>query len=235
MSDVTAAIARRIIRAPAQGRVVLAGIAGGVGVGKSTWAAALSGALAAAGSRAVVVSSDSFLHPNSELDRRGLTLEKGSPASFDVEALEAFLAAAGGGGLPMRIPVHSHLTYDIDGFQEVPEAEAVILDGVNVLQPEIRRHLDLAMYLDADVADTRRWFLERFERLRQVARHQPGSFYAQFAALTDDQSAAIADWTWDNMNLPNLVRHIEPTRCAADLVVRAGPDHSLTLSRGSGS
>lgn len=230
-AEVTPAIAETIVSRSSVGPVALVGIAGGVGVGKSTWAAELASALDDAGSRAAVVSSDSFLHPNAELERRGLTLEKGAPATFDVPAIETFLRSARDGRLPQRIPVHSHITYDIDGEQEVPAAGVVILDGVNVLQPEIRHHLDLGLYLDASVDDNRRWFLERFAHLRELARSDSRSFYAQFAALTDDQSAAVAEWTWEHINLPNLRRHIEPTRAAADLVVVAGPDHSLSFER----
>ena len=228
-SGVTADLAQQILDTPVAGRVRVVGLAGGVGVGKSTWADALVGEIRRRGSTAVVVSSDSFLHPNAVLDQLGLTLEKGSPASFDVDALVRFLTATRAGALPLEVPVHSHLTYDIDGRRTVPAAEVVVLDGVNVLQPPIRALLDLAVYLDAEIADNRRWFLERFEQLRDAARDDARSFYAQFVALSDEQCAAVANWTWDEMNLPNLLTHIQPTRRLADVVIHAAPDHSLNV------
>lgn len=232
MPDVTAELVDHILTTDPTDRVRVVGIAE-VGVGKSSWADQLVDAMRHRGARAVVVSSDSFLHPNAELDRLGLTLAKGTPASFNVDALVSFVSAARGGALPLEVPIHSHVTYDIGGHRTVPAADVVILDGLNVLQPAIRPLLDVAIYLHADLADNRRWFLDRFRRLREAARSDPSSFYAQFATMSDTQSAAVAEWTWDEMNLPNLLDHISPTRRSADIVVLAGPDHSLSFIRSS--
>ena len=88
---------------PGGGRGILVGLSGGVGVGKSTTAAAVSGHLAELhGLPTTVVSSDGFLFTNAELDARGLTARKGFPESYDRDAIDAFIAAVRAGVDPLR-------------------------------------------------------------------------------------------------------------------------------------
>ena len=96
------------------------GIVGSVAVGKSTIAEVLRGLLGPEGGsrRVEVVSSDSFLLPRAELERRGLMDRKGFPESYDRAALFHFLAAVRDGASGMAIPTYSHLLYDV-----VPDAQ----------------------------------------------------------------------------------------------------------------
>ncbi|HEY8481635.1 MAG TPA: type I pantothenate kinase, partial [Spirillospora sp.] len=77
----------------------LIGIAGSVAVGKSTVARLLRALLSRWPERPVVelVTTDSFLLPNSVLSERGLLDRKGFPESYDRQALVRFVSAVKSG------------------------------------------------------------------------------------------------------------------------------------------
>jgi type I pantothenate kinase len=206
---------------------VLVGLAGGVSVGKSTTAATLADRLATHhGLTTAVVASDGFLFSTAELAERGLTHRKGFPESYDHAAIHGFIGAVRNGDDPLRVPVYDHLFYDVlPDLVEVPRARVVILEGVNVLH--FSDHLDLGVYVDADEADARRWFVTRVLGLRDEAADVPGAYLHPFRDVGDDDVAAMALGVWEAINLPNLVEHIEPTRQHADVVVLKGPDHGV--------
>src|SRR3954447_19467626 len=69
------------------------GLAGSVAVGKSTTARVLQQMLAhwPAHPEVALVTTDGFLHPNAELERRGLMHRKGFPESYNRKALLRFV------------------------------------------------------------------------------------------------------------------------------------------------
>ena len=217
-------VSRRRTKTP-----VLLGIAGGVGVGKSTAAAVVCEHLEAASVRVEVVCTDAFLLPNAELDARGVSMRKGFPESFDVPAFDACLAALEAGSPGVEIPVYSHATYDRapGEVQVLGPADVVIVEGVNALQSPVVEHLDLAVYIDADEADMRIWFVDRFLALCEAAMADETSFYRGFAGMTPEQQRDIAEWTWHEINGVNLHEHIAPSRSRANWVVSKRRDHSI--------
>ncbi len=72
------------------------GVAGSVAVGKSTSARLLRALLGRWDTtpRVELVTTDGFLFPNAELDRRGLMQRKGFPGSYDRRALLRFVRRA---------------------------------------------------------------------------------------------------------------------------------------------
>jgi type I pantothenate kinase len=209
---------------------VLLGIAGGVGVGKTTTADIVRSHLLEASMSVEIVGTDSFLLPNAELERRGIAMRKGFPESFDTDALDACLRAiAARGTAGVELPVYSHATYDRvpDRVRVLEPADVVIVEGVNALQPPMVEHLDVAVYLDADEADMEAWFVERFLALCEEAVDDPGSFYRGFVTMSRAQQAGVAEWTWREINLVNLRDHIAPSRAAATRVLRKQRDHSI--------
>ena len=73
-----------------------------------------------------------------------------------------------------------------------------MLEGVNVLQRGSGRvyvsdFVDFALYLDAEEADVRRWYLERFLALRNGAFQRPESYFHRYAQLSDEEAVAVAD------------------------------------------
>jgi type I pantothenate kinase len=86
---------------------------------------------------------------------------------------------------------------------------------------------DFSIYVDADEALIRQWYVERFKALRQTAFADPRSYFHRYAGLTDAEAESTAGSIWDAINLPNLTQHILPTRPRANLILRKGPSHRV--------
>ena len=193
------------------------GIAGSVAVGKSTTARLMqraAGALARAPAVALVT-TDGFLLPNAELERRGLLDRKGFPESYDRKALLRFVIDIKSGMDEVEAPVYSHLVYDVRARRAGRGAppDIVIIEGLNVLQPARVRadgRPGLAVSDFFDFSRLRRrghrrhppWYVERFLRLRETAFRDPASYFARYAALSEDEAVAEADWIWDDDQRP---------------------------------
>ena len=214
------------------------GVAGSVAVGKSTVARLLRDLLATWPETPSVdlVTTDGFLYSNAELEHRGLTDRKGFPESYDRRALLRFVSEVKSGVAEVSAPVYSHLLYDVlpDERVVIRQPDILIIEGINVLQPPTMRHplavsdlFDFSIYVDAREADIRRWFVDRFLRLRQSAFSDPNSFFRQFAELDDDTAVATAQGFWDDINHPNLEHNIRPTRARATLILRKEHDHRV--------
>ena len=217
-------------------------IAGSVAVGKSTTARVLRTLLTRWPNTPKVdlVTTDGFLMPNATLLREGLMERKGFPESYDISALLAFLRDIKAGKGHVTAPVYSHLTYDIVPGQmiTVDRPDILILEGLNVLQtsrlprdgrvaPFVSDFFDFSIYLDADEAEVRRWYVERFLSLRGTAFQDPKSYFHRYAALSDQEAREIALSLWTRINLVNLFDNILPTRPRADLIINKGADHSI--------
>ena len=217
------------------------GLAGSVGVGKSTAARILRELLARGAEHPKVdlVTTDGFLHPRRVLEERGLMGRKGFPESYDRPRLIGFLADLKGGQSPLTGPVYSHLTYDIVPGETVTldQPDIVILEGLNVLQVASDRpgearvfvsdFFDFSLYVDAPETDIRRWYVERFLLLRATAFKEPQSYFHRYASLSDDAAEQTAETIWDTINGPNLRENILPTRERAHLVLVKGRDHRV--------
>jgi type I pantothenate kinase len=154
--------------------------------------------------------------------------------------MRAFVAAVKSGLPTVTAPVYSHHTYDIvpNATTTVSSPDVLIIEGLNVLQPASLRdpegaalavsdYFDVSIYVDADAADVRRWYVDRFLSLRKTAFARPDSYFRMFASLTDDEARERAEEIWDSINAPNLERNIAPTRSRATIILRKGPDHSV--------
>jgi type I pantothenate kinase len=222
------------------------GLAGSVAVGKSTTARVLAQMLAhwPAHPNVSLVTTDGFLLPNAELERRGLMHRKGFPESYDRRALLKFVMDIKSGRDEVVAPTYSHLTYDVVPEQPVVirHPDIVIVEGLNVLQPARPREdgqaglavsdfFDFSVYVDASERDIRRWYVERFLRLRETAFRDPASYFSKYGTLTEDEAVTEASRIWDSINGPNLVENIVPTRSRATLVLRKARDHSVRYVR----
>ena len=218
------------------------GIAGSVAVGKSTTARLLQALLARwpEHPRVELVTTDGFLLPNAELERRGLMARKGFPESYDRRALTRFVADVKSGRPEVNAPVYSHLVYDIVPGERltVRRPDILIVEGLNVLQPAapgsdgrirmgLADYFDFSIYVDARTDDIERWYLDRFKQLRATAFTDPDSYFRRFAALSEQEALEQARTFWQRINLPNLVENVLPTRRRATLVLRKGPDHDI--------
>jgi type I pantothenate kinase len=221
------------------------GVAGSVAVGKSTTARVLREMMARWPDtpRVELVTTDGFLYPNAELERRGLMERKGFPESYDRRALLRFVSQIKAGCADVRAPVYDHLTYDIVPRKEivVRRPDVLIVEGLNVLQPSRRTgrssnlavsdFFDFSIYVDARVRDVRQWYVDRFLSLRSTSFAKPQSYFHRYATLSDDEAAAKATSIWESINEPNLVENVTPTRSRATLVLTKGSDHSVQRVR----
>jgi len=108
------------------------GVAGSVAVGKSTIARLLRELMSRWPDtpRVELVTTDGFLYPNAELERRGIMHRKGFPESYDRRALVQFLTDVKSGAPEVRAPFYSHMKYDIvpDAVITVRRPDVVIVE-----------------------------------------------------------------------------------------------------------
>ncbi|MFD1714670.1 type I pantothenate kinase [Amnibacterium flavum] len=214
------------------------GIAGSVAVGKSTVARLLRELLSRweGTPRVELVTTDGFLFPNAELERRGIMDRKGFPESYDRRKLLRFVSRVKSGVSEVRAPFYSHLNYDIVPSAEivVHQPDVLIVEGLTVLQPPsptsnlaLSDLFDFSIYVDARTSDIARWYEERFLRLQRGAFADPKSYFHRYASLTESEARARAQTIWTEINEPNLTQNVLPTRSRATLVLRKSGDHAV--------
>jgi type I pantothenate kinase len=214
------------------------GIAGSVAVGKSTVSRLLRELLARweGTPKVALITTDGFLYPNAELEKRSLMHRKGFPESYDRLALLNFVADIKSGKENVKAPVYSHLTYDLvpGKFDTVSSPDVVIIEGLNVLQSPgadqettLSDYFDFKIYVDAETKNISKWFLNRFYELRESAFTNPQSYFHRYAEMPIEKALERANKIWDTINLPNLIENILPTRSRATLVLRKGNQHAV--------
>ncbi|NNC79525.1 MAG: type I pantothenate kinase [Acidimicrobiales bacterium] len=223
---------------PAQPIPFIIGLAGSVAVGKSTAARVLQALLATwpEHPNVALVTTDGFLHPNAELERRGLMDRKGFPESYDTARMVDMLRDVTS-GQTVEVPTYSHLRYDVvpGGEIIVDQPDVLIVEGLNVLQANgessrlfVSDFFDFGIYIDAAETDIRKWYIERFLALQDSVFTRPDSYFHHYAHLSETESIDVAGLIWDSINGPNLHENIAPTRTRADLVMTKSADHAVS-------
>ena len=220
------------------------GVAGSVASGKSTTSRILRALLQRwrTSPKVDLVTTDGFLLQNAVLEERGLSARKGFPESYDRGALLTFLSDIKSGKADVKVPVYSHLFYDVvpGEYVTIDRPDILVVEGLNILQPgELPKtgkpllfasdFLDFSIYIDADEDDLRDWFMARFRTLRETAFTDPNSFFHRFAEMSQDEAEKFGLWAWDAITLPNLRDNILPTRSRAHLVLKKGPSHAIEV------
>jgi type I pantothenate kinase len=217
-------------------------VTGSVAVGKSTFARVLAEVLSRWGDRPTVelVTTDGFLFPNHVLEERGIMERKGFPESYDLRKMLDFMIALRQGAKTLKVPVYSHDSYNIvpNEFLEIRRPEILILEGLNLLQlnllgesrtPKIFASdlIDFSIYVDAEEANVRKWYLERFMLLKNTAFRNPRSYFHRFSEMGEQEAKDFANDVWERINLVNLVTNVAPTRERAQVVMQKGGDHRV--------
>ena len=191
------------------GRLVI-GIAGGSGSGKTTVTAAI---LAAVGQANVaLVQQDSYYRDLGDLspDRR-LAINWDHPNMLENELLVAHVAALRA-GQPVAVP-----RYDFRNYRRLAEktalasAPVIIVEGILVLgEPELRRLMDIKVFVDADadVRLIRRLTRDVSERGRSVA-----SVIEQYLATVR----------------PMHLEFVEPSKRYADVIIPEGGHNRVAI------
>lgn len=210
------------------------GIAGSVAVGKSTTARLLQNILQEVYPNKMIrlITTDGFLYPNAELKRRQLMEKKGFPESYDMDRLLRFVDDVRN-GLPAKAPVYSHNTYDIVAgeYEVINQVDILIIEGINTLQLPSNQQLyvsdyfDFSIYVDAKEELIKKWYLERFNMLLDIAQNNPNDYYYSYAIGSREVAMKMARNVWQKVNHPNLLEYILPTRNRADLIMSKGENH----------
>lgn len=216
-------------------------IAGSVAVGKSTSARILQSLLSHWPQQRKVdlITTDGFLHPLAYLQEHNLLHKKGFPISYNTPKLIRFLADIKSGKPNVTAPIYSHLTYDIipDQFNVIDQPDILILEGLNVLQPNrnqanelfVSDFVDFSIYVDAEEDLLKEWYIHRFLKFRQSAFTDPNSYFKHYANLSEQEAVTTAGKIWDEINGLNLKENILPTRERADLILKKGANHEVEL------
>ena len=214
------------------------GVAGSVAVGKSTVSRLLKEMLSRwqTTPKVALITTDGFLYPNAELEKRNIMHRKGFPESYDRLALLKFVADIKSGAAKVSAPVYSHLSYDIVPGEtvEIESPDVLIIEGLNVLQSPgqgqdvaLSDYFDFKIYVDADIENITEWFISRFEQLREGAFTNPKSYFHKYAEMPYEAALDRANEIWRTINLPNLIENIQPTKSRATLVLKKGRHHSV--------
>ena len=222
------------------------GVAGSVAVGKSTVSRVLQELLSRAPGNPKVdlITTDGFLYPNAELQRRGLLDRKGFPESYNRRALLQFVMDVKSGEPKVLAPVYSHMVYDIvaDEHIEVESPDILIIEGLNVLQPArveadgrsglaVSDFFDFSVFVDAEEGHIKQWFLNRFMELRRTAFTDERSYFRLYSELSDEEALTLGSQVWDTINGPNLRQNVAPTRERATAILVKGEDHMVDSIR----
>lgn len=159
-------------------RSTVLGVAGGSGAGKTTL---VDGVVSRLGDRAAVLWFDEYYHDLVHLDpAERATVNFDHPDSLDggllIEHLDGLLA-----GRAVDVPVYDFSTHTRTTLtRRVEPRPVVVVDGILVLAvPEVRRRLDLAVFVDAPEAVR---LARRMDRDVAERGRTPESVRAQFAA-----------------------------------------------------
>ncbi|WP_028297129.1 type I pantothenate kinase [Olivibacter sitiensis] len=216
------------------------GIGGSVAAGKSTTARVLQKVLSLWPERpnVALVTTDGFLYPNRVLEARGIMNRKGFPESYDTRKLINFLGAIKAGVSDTEVPIYSHLKYDIlEGeTQKITNPDIVIVEGINVLQVNLNPlhkdpqvfvsdFFDYSIYVHASEKNLVDWYISRFVSLKNTAFQSPESYFHRYAQLNEAETLRLAKTIWDDINKPNLIKNILPTRFRANLILEKGSHH----------
>lgn len=180
--------------------MIIVGIGGGTGAGKTTLAREMAERVGPG--RVVIIYQDSYYLDRSDMplsERRKVNFDH--PDAFDMELLISQMQQLKS-GQPISQPVYNYKTHTRSLEERTIEPSAfVVLEGILVLHPpRLRRLMDIRIYVDApdDVRFIRR--LQRDMRER-------------------DRTVDHVIEQYHDMVRPMHLKFVEPTRAHADMII----------------
>lgn len=213
------------------------GISGSVAVGKSTTARLLQLLLTRyyPDLKTQMMTTDGFIYPNQELEKRKLMPRKGFPESYNMQMLRDFLQDVVSGKNDVVYPLYSQELSDIvpGRYGHVEKPDILIIEGINTLQlPESGQlvtsdFFDFSIYIDAEEDLIEKWYMQRFRKIMKMKKNDPSNFYYKLANGPEDEALRLAEETWQMVNLVNLRQYIAPTKERANLILHKVEGHLI--------
>jgi len=218
------------------------GVAGSVGVGKSTTSRVLQALLSRWPNhpRVEIITSDGFLYPNKKLEDENLMHRKGFPESYNTQLLLEVLNDIKSGKRNVKIPLYSHHTYDIiqDESGIIDQPDIVILEGLNILQTGIKRSgdqsrvfvsdfFDFSLFVDAETDTIKEWYIDRVMSFRDSSFKDPDAYFHYLTKMNREEVIKFAERIWREINEVNLLENILPFKNRAQLILKKGAEHSV--------
>lgn len=188
---------------PGPGGVLVIGLAGGTGSGKTTVAEAIVTALD--GERVAFLEHDAYYKDLSHLPFDERTAQNfDHPDAFDTPLMISHLTRLREGE-PVDKPLYDYAAYVRTGQSaRVEPASVIFVEGILVLaEPELRKLMDLKIFVDTD-ADLR--FVRRLERDIKERGRTPESVINQYLATVR----------------PMHLQFVEPSKRHADIIIPEG-------------
>ena len=226
----TAAKKAEFLQLPESKVPYIIGISGSVAVGKSTTARLLQLLLTRyyPDLKTQMMTTDGFIYPNQELEKRKLMPRKGFPESYNMQMLRDFLQ-------DVVYPLYSQELSDIvpGRYGHVEKPDILIIEGINTLQlPESGQlvtsdFFDFSIYIDAEEDLIEKWYMQRFKKIMKMKKNDPSNFYYKLANGPEDEALRLAEETWQMVNLVNLRQYIAPTKERANLILHKVEGHLI--------
>lgn len=190
--------------------MLIVGIAGGTGSGKTTVVNRLTEMLPPG--EVVVLSQDSYYRDNSNIpveERQKINFDH--PDSVEWLLLIAHLRELKA-GRSIEMPIYSYLTC-LRSKETIPvkPAAVVVVEGILVLaDPSLRSMLDIKVFVDADADD----------RLGRVIRRDIVERGRSVMAVLDRYNETVK---------PSHLQFIEPSKRYADIIIPGGGDNLVGI------
>lgn len=190
--------------------MLIIGIAGGSGSGKTTVVKKIIRALP--GSSVSVISQDSYYKDNGHLnaeERKKINFDHPESIEFDllIEHLDALSA-----GDTIQMPIYSYVSC-ARSAETIPvkPTKVVIVEGILVLtNAELRKRMDIKIYVDADGDD-------RLMRIIQRDIEERGRTFTEVLKH------------YDSFVKPMHLQFIDPTKRFADIIIPQGGANQVAI------
>jgi uridine kinase len=191
--------------------MLLIGVAGGTGCGKTTVVEKIVDGLESDKYSVLILHEDSYYRDLSHLpmeERKKFNYDH--PLAFDNELLIAHLKDLAE-GKTVPLPVYSYSTYTRTGEITLNPKEIIILEGILVLEEKaLREMMDIKLYVDTD-ADVR--FIRRLQR--------------DVLERKRDSQQVIDQYL--NVVRPMHLQFVEPTKRYADIIIPEGGHNKVAI------
>jgi uridine kinase len=190
--------------------MLIVGIAGGTGSGKSTVVRKIKEAFP--GNEVVIIPQDSYYRDNSAVpagERNKINFDH--PVSVEFELLTDHLYSLKK-GLPVEMPQYSYITcLRSESKVTIEPSKVAIVEGILVLADEgLRKMLDLKVYIDADADD----------RLGRVIKRDIEERGRDICDVLERYYATVK---------PSHLRFIEPSKRYADIIIPGGGENDIGI------